>query len=212
MRQKVIQGLNWRYAVKEFDPSKKIPKEDLDTLLESLRLTASSFGLQLWEFVLVKNKDIRNQLLEKSWNQKQVVDASDMLVLCIKAEATEDHVNEYISHMVTARGTAVESFAGFKKTVMGFIGKKSPEQVEIWMRNQVYIALGNLLTTAALLGIDTCPMEGFVKSAYDKILSLDELGLKSVVACPLGYRLDSDKYASQAKVRFPLDKIVKVIE
>lgn len=211
MRQKVIESLNWRYAVKEFDPDKKIPQEDLDTLLESLRLTASSFGLQLWEFVLVKNPEVRQKLLEKSWNQKQVVDASDLLVLCIKAEATEEHVNNYIAQMVETRGGVPESFAGFKKVVMGFIGKKSPEQVETWMRNQVYIALGNLLTVAALLGIDSCPMEGIIKSGYDNILKLDEMGLKSVVACPIGYRLASDKYANLPKVRFPLEKIVKVI-
>lgn len=212
MRKKIIDSLNWRYAVKHFDPNKKISEEDMETLIDSLRLTASSFGLQLWEFVRVKNPAIRQKLCEKSWNQKQVIDASDLLVLCIKADATEEHVDQYIDMMVNIRGGDKDSFAGFKKTVMGFIKNKPNDQVDAWMRNQVYIALGNLLTVCALLGIDACPMEGIIKTAYDEILGLQKMGLRSVVACPVGYRDEKDKYANLPKVRFPVDMVLKVIE
>lgn len=212
MAHKLIEDLNWRYACKEFDKSKKISDSDFETLLESLRLTASSFGMQLWNFVVVKNNELREKLVEKSWGQKQVADASHLIVLCIKTDATESDVDAYIEDIVKTRGVEKETLAGFKNMLMGFISKKSLEQKHSWMKDQVYIALGTLLTVCASMRIDSCPMEGISPKGFDEVLNLEEKGLKAVLACPVGYRSENDKYSKIAKVRFSKERVITVID
>jgi nitroreductase/dihydropteridine reductase len=204
----ILQQLKWRYAVKKFDPLKKISQENFETLLESLRLTASSFGLQFWQFVVVENTQKRELLVEQSFHQRQVLDASHLLVLCSLKNPQEKDVDRYLQKQAVDRQQNLESLAGFKKVVMDFMNRKNPEAMRIWLDNQLYIALGNLLTTAAMLEIDACPMEGFSKLGYSKVLDLDTLGLQPVVVCPVGYRASDDKYASLAKTRFTQDQVV----
>lgn len=207
----IIEALNWRYATKEFDSSKKISDADLNTLVESLRLSPSSFGLQPWKFVLVEDQEKREALLPKSWNQKQVVDASHLFVLCRYEKFTDEDVDRFINDTATKRGQKPEEVEGYSNMIKGFLSRQDEATHIQWMNLQVYIALGFLMETAALLNIDACPMEGFSKPDYDEILGLPAKGLRSSVVCPVGYRAESDKYASLQKIRYDQsDVLIKI--
>lgn len=205
----LVTGLNWRYAVKKFDASKKISPKDWETLEEALVLTPSSYGIQPWNFIVVDNPKIREQLLPHSWNQKQVVDASHYVVFTIKAKLTEKDVAEFIDSIVEVRGGDRGSLVGYEKMMNAdFInGPRSSWQKE-WSARQVYIALGNLMTSAALMGVDTCPMEGLDPAKYDEILGLGQKGLTTLCACAVGYRSNDDAYAQAKKVRFAKNKVI----
>lgn len=206
----LIEDLNWRYACKEFDSTKKLSEEQVEILMESLRLTASSYGMQPWSFIRVTNSELREKLVEHSWNQKQVVDASDLIILCAKTDINEQLVDDYISDIVQTRGIEKESLAGFKKMMMYTVGW-SEERKAAWADKQIYIAMGTLLSTCAHLKIDSCPMEGFVPAKYDEVLGLKEMGLRSVLVCPVGYRSENDNYAKLAKVRADKEKVFKTL-
>lgn len=204
----IIQSLQWRYAVKKFDPSKRISDEQLSILLESLRLTPSSFWLQPWAFVLVEDVEIRNKLLPVSYHQSQVVDASHLLVLCRKTNLGENLVEDYISEATKMVWEDVSSLQAYKDMILWFV-KNTPEaNLKIWAEKQVYIALWNIMTVAANLEIDSCPMEWFSKNDYDSILWLEKLWLASVVTLPLWYRSISDPYAIKPKIRYELSDLV----
>lgn len=202
-----LEALSWRYATKEFDPSRTLSEEQLDLLKECLRLAPSSFGLQPWHFVIVTNQDIKESLVGASWGQAQVRDASHVFVLCRKQDTTVEDVDAYIADTAETRGQAVEDLQGFRDVMVGFIERMTQEQKIDWMARQIYIALSSLMTVAAYEGIDTCPMEGILPEKYSEILGLDAMGLVPILACPVGFRADSDKYASAAKVRYPADKV-----
>lgn len=200
--------LLWRYATKKFDPSKKIPQHQLSEVLESLRLAPSSFGLQPWKFIVVKNEALRKELKTHSWNQSQIVDASELVVLCALKNLDETYIKNYVRNIASERGVAVETLKSYEEMMIGFIKSRSPEQLSEWMKRQVYIALGFLMYSATALHIDSCPMEGFDGKKYDEVLKLDEQGLESVVLCTLGYRAQDDHYAEQKKVRFSAGEVL----
>ena len=202
----IIEKLNWRYATKKFD-TKKLSDEKLDILLESLRLSASSFGLQTWKFILVENTEIREKLVPASWGQQQVKDASHLLVFARPEKIDEKDVDVFITSIAEQRGVTTDSLAEYKAFISGFMSKMDEDQKAVWMSRQIYLALGNLLTVAAIEDVDTCPMEGFEPDKYDEILGLSEKGLKSVVVCPIGYRHADDKYSEIKKVRFSKEDI-----
>jgi nitroreductase len=204
----IIESLNWRYATKVFDPSKKVSDSDFEQILEALRLSPSSFGMQPWKFVVVNDPAIRESLVPHSWGQRQVADACRLLVLCRPLSITDADVDRFIQFTADERGIDASTLEGFGGMIKGFLGRMSDQQKAQWMKDQVYIALGNLMTTTAVMGIDACPMEGFVPQEYDRILNLADKGLTSVVACPVGYRSAEDKYAEFAKIRYPMDEIV----
>lgn len=199
----VLQVLNWRYATKMFDADKKIPTDTWSALEQSLVLAPSSFGLEPWKFFVIDDVAVRKKLLEASWNQSQVVDASHLVVLTIKTGLNESDVDRSMARTAEVRDVPMESLEGFSNTIKDFM--KNIPDVDHWSTRQVYIALSQLMTSAALLGIDTCPMEGFMPEKYDEILGLPEKGYHAVVVCALGYRSEEDKYAQRAKVRFPLE-------
>ncbi|MGD1854298.1 MAG: NAD(P)H-dependent oxidoreductase [Leptolyngbyaceae cyanobacterium] len=207
--ESVLQTLNWRYATKLFDASKKIPADTWSALEQSLVLAPSSFGLEPWKFFVVDDPAVRQTLLEASWNQSQVVDASHLVVLTIKTGLNEADVDRSMARTAEVRNVPLESLEGFSNTIKGFM--KSIPDVDQWSTRQVYIALSQLMTSAALLGIDTCPMEGFMPEKYDEILGLPEKGYHAVVVCAIGYRSEEDKQAQRAKVRFPLEDKVQHI-
>lgn len=206
----VLEALQWRYATKSFDPSRKIPAETWAAIEQSLVLTPSSFGMQPWKFFVVTHDGIRQQLLEHSWKQRQVVDASHLVVLAIKKDVDEAEVDRYMHSTAEVRQAPPESLEGFGKVIKGFLANPQMN-VNEWAAKQVYIALGQLMTAAALMGVDACPMEGFVPPKYDEILGLTEKGYASVLVCPLGYRAADDKYATTPKVRYPLSEMVEHI-
>jgi nitroreductase len=210
--ENVLKQLKWRYAVKKFDATKKIPAPVWQALEQSLVLAPSSFGLQPWKFFVVQNPQIREQLLPHSWGQKQVIDASHLIVLAIKKDVNEVDVNQYVQRMATVQKVPVENLEKFSAVVKGFL-KKPPYPLDIneWSAKQVYLALGFLMTCAAVLEIDTCPMEGFVPSEYNRILGLPEKGYSAVVVCPVGYRAADDYSADRPKIRFPTEEVVEYL-
>jgi nitroreductase len=206
----IIDALNWRYATKKFDPTKKISSADLDTILESLRLSPSSYGLQPWKFIVVKDEHTRAELRKSAWNQSQITDASDLIILCQFETMTSSHIDSYFESMAKTTGQAPEKLVGYKKMIQDSVNSISDEKAGAWMKQQVYIALGVATTTAAVLGIDSCPMEGFDNASFDLILGLQELGLKSAVLLPIGYRTADDAQASLKKTRFGINEVVIV--
>ncbi len=210
--EQLRQQLHWRYATKKFDPTKKIPDDVWQTLIESLVLAPSSFGLQPWKFLVVTNPDIRQTLVEHSWGQTQVADASHLVVLTIKKGVNAADVERYMHNISDVRHVPVENLQGFANVINGFLSKPPyPLDLDEWSKRQLYIALGQFMTSAALLGIDTCPMEGFNPPKYDEVLGLTGSDYTSVVVCPAGYRADDDKNAALPKVRYPVDAVVQYV-
>lgn len=208
----IIDQLNWRYAVKEFDSSKKLNKEQLETILECLRLSPSSFGLQPWKFIVVENEEIRKQLIPASYGQPQVADASHLIVFARPTSFGEAQIDEFLQSTCDAREVSLESITEYGDMMKGFMSRMDEDAIAAWAKNQIYIALGNLLTCCAIEKIDACPMEGFDPSVYDEVLELNSKGLSSSVLCPIGFRKEGDKYANLAKVRYETSRIIETIE
>ena len=207
----LISALNWRYATKVFDPSRKISEADLKTLLQSLVLTPSSFGLQPYRFLVVTDPQLRARLREASWGQGQVTDCSHLVVFLARQQMTEADVDHYIARIAKVRDDNPENLAPYRGMMVGTLvtGPKAASVSE-WAARQAYIALGQFMASAALLGLDTCPMEGLDPAKYDEILGLAGTPFRTIVACAAGYRAAADKYASLAKVRFPIEELVEM--
>lgn len=209
--ESLIASLRWRYATKKFDPTRKIPAETWDAIEESLVLTPSSFGLQPWKFMVIQNPGVRSLLLEESWKQPQVTDASHFVVLTARTDLDASDIDAWISRMSEVQGSAPEALAPLKGMIQGFAQAMSHEARHAWNVRQVYIALGQLMATAAALGIDTCPMEGLSAAGYDQILGLEGSDYATVVACALGYRADDDKYSQIPKARFDQSQVIEYV-
>jgi nitroreductase len=206
--EQLIQQLNWRYATKQFDPKRKISERHWAALEQSLLLTPSSFGLQPWAFIVVKDPALRAKLQPASWGQSQIVDASHLVVFASRTNLGDSDLDAYLARIAEVRRVAVGTLAGFRAIMAGSLMQGMDGAARgAWAKNQVYIALGNLLTAAAMLGIDACPMEGIDRAQYDAILGLPQKGLASAMAATLGYRAATDKYAGAPKVRFPKEKV-----
>ena len=207
----LISALNWRYATKVFDPSRKISEADLKTLLQSLVLTPSSFGLQPYRFLIITDPQVKAKLRDASLGQSQVTDCSHMVVFLARQQMTEADVDHLIQRIAKVRGVQADSLAGYKGMMMGsLVTGPRAGSVSEWAARQAYIALGQFMASAALLGLDSCPMEGLDPKKYDEILGLNNTPFRTVVACPVGYRAESDKYAQLAKVRFPVEELVEL--
>ena len=204
----LIDSLQWRYATKGFDTEKKIPTETWAAIEDSLVLTPSSFGLQPWKFITITDQDTKVDLLEHSWHQRQVVDCSHMVVLCARDGMDEADIDAWLDQLVETRGVTRESLEGYAGMMQGFFSTMDYGKRLAWAKNQVYIALGQLMTSAAVLGVDACPMEGIVPAEYDRILKLEDAGYATTVACAMGYRSADDKYAELPKVRFSSENIL----
>ena len=208
-REQLLEPLNWRYATKQFDPARKISDADWAALEEALILTPSSYGLQPWNFIVVTDPAIRQSLVPFSWGQRQPADCSHFVVFAIKKNFGVADINALLDRTVEVRGGDRSKLDAYGDMMIGDIvnGPRS-KWIKEWMARQAYIALGNFMTSAALLGIDTCPMEGMDPAKYDEILGLPERGLATVVACPAGYRSAGDKYALLPKVRFAAEQLI----
>lgn len=207
----VLNALQWRYATKQFDSARKIDAETWNAIEQSLILTPSSFGLQPWKFIVVADPAIRSELRAASWNQPQVTDASHLVVLTTRTDLTQNDIDAWINRMAEVQGCPTENFAPLAGMISGFSSSMSSDARRAWNSRQVYIALGQLMTTAAMLNIDTCPLEGIDPAAYDRALGLENSGYATVVACALGYRDAADKYASTLKARFDRSRVIEHI-
>ena len=206
----LLTQLRWRYAVKAFDTGRKIPAETWKALEEALVLSPSSYGLQPWRFLVVDDAAVRAELRPASWNQGQVTDASHYVVFAAKVRIEEADLDRFVARMSAVRGTPAEKLEPYRKVMLGdlVLGPRS-KVIADWSARQTYIALGNFMTAAAALGIDTCPMEGIDPPKYDEILGLAGSGYQTVVACAAGYRAAADRYAGAPKVRYPLEDVVR---
>ncbi len=203
----LTKQLQWRYATKVFDQSKKIPAQTWTAIEQSLILTPSSFGLQPWKFVVVTNDAVKAKLRAASWNQSQVTDCSHHVVLTAKRELNSNDITRLIASTAQQRGITVESLAAYQGMMSGFQSKGY--MTTEWAAKQCYIALGQLMAVCAVLGVDACPMEGFDPVQVDEILGLRAEGYSTAVCCSLGYRAASDKYAHLAKVRYSNGEVVR---
>ena len=208
--QELIERLRWRYAVKKFDATRTLDSATWQALEASLVLTPSSYGLQPWRFVVVTDPAVKAQLPAISWNQQQPKDCSHMICLAARKTMDESYVNRYIESIAQTRSLPSEAVAGYRNLLLSTVSNTVGKHLD-WNARQVYIALGQLMATAAFLQVDACPMEGIDTAAYDKLLGLTETDYTCVVGCALGYRHPEDKAASAAKVRFAAsDVIMKV--
>ena len=205
----LLHALHWRYATKKFDPAKKIPGADWHALEQALVLSPSSAGLQPWKFFIVTDPAMKARLRPASYGQPQVTDCSHFVVLTVRQGLGADHVDRHIGRMAEVRGLAPESLGKFRDMVNKNLDEaRGEERLDIWQTHQVYIALGQFMAAAALVGVDTCAMEGFDPKQVDEILGLAGTGYASVVCCAAGYRSADDKYATTKKVRFKPDDVI----
>ena len=208
--QSLLEQLQWRYAVKQFDATKKVTPEQWDVLEQALVLSPSSFGLQPWKFLVITDQKVKQDIKPMSWNQSQVTDCSHYVVFCTLTNVTEKHVDDYVQDMAKTRGVTAESLAGYRNMMVNdFVKGPRSSWVAEWTARQAYIALGTLMTAAASIGIDTCPFEGFVPEKYDSYFQLEKEGYRSVCACAVGFRAETDKYATAKKVRFDNSHLIK---
>lgn len=208
--QELLTQLRWRYATKRFDAQKTIPADTWSALEQALLLAPSSFGLQPWKFVVVTTPAVKQQLRAASWGQAQVTDASHYVVFAGLRTTTEADVDRFLQCQSQVRGTPLESMAGYRKVLVDFLAKGwASKDLAAWNARQGYIALGQFMAAAAMLGVDTCPMEGIDMAAYDRILGLDGSRYTTLCGCAAGYRASDDKYATAPKVRFPLGEVIE---
>ena len=201
MNKQLIEALEWRYACKKFDADKRISDTDLNTILDSIQLTPSSYGLQPIKVLLIETKELREQIKPIAWNQVQVVDASHLLVFCNFTEISEAYVDQHVTLMANTRNLPIEKLQGFGTHVKSSIASMDTDHVNQWTGKQTYIALGQVLLSCALLKIDATPMEGFDRKALDNLLDLSKDGLSASLLCPIGYRHAEDPYITLKKVR-----------
>jgi nitroreductase len=197
----IIDHLSWRYATKTFDENRKIEDDKLAILFKAFNLTATSYGLQPIKLLVLENKELQSKLVKHSMGQAQIAQASHVLVFCIETKIDADYIIDYFNRIKQIRNTPDKIIKPFKNFLVEDFSNKSPDNIESWAIKQAYLAMGNILTVCAIEGIDSCPMEGFDPNQYDKILGLDQKGLKSVLLLPIGYRSDDDMFSAFKKVR-----------
>ncbi len=206
----LLSALNWRYATKRFDRTRKIADADLEVLENALQLAPSSYGLQPFRFVVIRNPDLRKKLTPVSWNQPQIEECSHLVVVTARKSIDADYVDHFLKCISTTRGVSAESLDGFRKMMIGALVEGPQSKVSgFWSQRQAYLSIGFLLEAAALLGIDACPMEGFDPAAYDRILDLEKSEYGAVAIVALGYRSAEDAYQKLKKVRLPKNEIIQ---
>lgn len=196
-----LENQNWRYATKKFDASKKISETDLEFLKEAIRLSSSSFGLQLYKVFIVENPELRSKLQTAAYGQSQITEASHLIVFANQTAYNDADVDSYLDNATQTRSLPQGAMVGYGDYMKGFLNGVPEEFRSTWTSKQTYLALGNLLNAAAELKIDACPMEGFNPQQFNEILGLDKLNLNAAVVAPIGYRSDEDATQNYKKVR-----------
>lgn len=205
---KIIEQLNWRYATKKFDADKILSPDKIEVLKQAFNLTATSYGLQTIKLVIIKNKALREKLVAPAFNQKQVLNASHLLVICIQKDIQTEDVNRYYNSIKNIRNTPEHILKPYKDSLIKNMSTMGVDDRQQWSKNQAYIALGNLMTVCAIEQIDACPMEGFTPDKFDEILNLEAFGLKSVLLLPVGYRAEDDVFSGFKKVRKAIEDTI----
>ncbi|WPU94379.1 NAD(P)H-dependent oxidoreductase [Mucilaginibacter sabulilitoris] len=202
-----IEKLQWRAAVKKFNPNKKVTEEQLDSLLSAVQLAPSSYGLQPFKVIVVQDTETRAKLKAAGYNQPQITDSSALFVFAAETNLDENFGKKFVDLVASTRGVERESLEGLEQVILGTLSSRNDEQKVAWAHKQAYIALGVLLSAAADLGVDAGPMEGFDTEKFDEILGLKEKGLTTSVIAAVGFRADDDKYSKMIKVRRPKEEL-----
>lgn len=196
-----IETLQWRYATKRFQMGRDIPENDMEFLQEAIRLTPSSFGLQPYKVLIIRDSEIRKKLKEASWNQPQITESSVLFVFCSYRTVTDNDLDTFIEFVAKERDIPIEKLSGYREVMGGFVKQFTHESIVHWTAKQTYIALESLLLASAERHLDACPMEGFDSKAYDEILGLETKGLHASVIAAVGYRSQEDIAQHNRKVR-----------
>ena len=204
----IIESLEWRYACKKFDTSKKLTETQIETLKKAFNLTPTSFGLQPVKMIIIKDQELKDQIFPLAYYQEQVKTCSHLFIICMETVVDENTIDHYFDYEKKVRGTSEEVVGTFRKQLKEMYSKMPKEDIERSSVHQTYIVLGNLMTVCAVEGIDNCPMEGFIPSKIDDLLALKDKNLKSVLMLPVGYRAEDDIMIGMKKVRKPLDDII----
>lgn len=197
----LIESLNWRYATKKFDVSKRVSAKDINTLKESIRLAATSYGLQPFKVKIVEDNSIKELLKNESFNQSQITDCSHVFVFSHLTQITDDFIDNYIQLCADERNLALDKLTGYGNFMKTALGNLTASEFHNWASKQAYIGMANLLTACAEMRIDACPIEGFNTEKYNEILNLGEQNLSACVVVTVGYRSDDDSTQYLKKVR-----------
>jgi len=208
MATNIIEQLQWRYATKKFDETKKLSKEKINLLKEAFNLTATSYGLQPLKLVVVSNAEIIQKLMPISYNQAQIGSASHILILCTETLVDSAYIKNYFDLVEKTRNTPREILSSFEEYLITSFSEKTLEDIETWAAKQVYLVMGSLLTVCAMAEIDSCPIEGFEPEKYDEFLNLSKKGLRSVLVLAVGYRAEDDLFSDFKKVRKGVEEVV----
>ena len=203
----LLESLNWRYAAKRMTGA-KVSEDKLDLLLEAIRLSASGFGLQPYQVLIIENPELKAKIQPIAYGQPQIVESSHLLVFAAWNEVTEDKINHFINTVSKQRNVPLEALGDYKNAIAGSLLKLPQDVQATWAAKQVYLAMGTALTAAAELRIDTTPMEGFAPAQLDELLGLKEKGLHSVLMLAVGERhTEADYMTGAAKVRYPKEEL-----
>ena len=189
----------WRYATKKFDSDKTIDEKEMNILKESIRLSPSSYGLQLFKVLVIENKELKDKLKGVSFNQSQISDCSALFVFCNFTKVTSSDIDGFIQLKSSVQDIMISNLSKYGDFLKSTLLTMPSEEVSIWTANQVYIALGNLMTSCAALKIDSCPIEGFQADKYNDILNLKNMN--AAVVASVGYRSNDDLSQESEKVR-----------
>ena len=203
----IKEALEWRYATKKFDADKKIDDATFGNLLEALRLSPSSYGLQPWKFIVVNSKELREKISVVGYGQPQITEASHLIIFANKKNIDDNLVDEYLQFVSKEKNIDILNLEGLGKMMKGSFAGKTNEELRSWAAHQAYLALGVFLTSCAMSGIDACPMEGFDSIKLDEVLGLSALNLESKAMIAVGYRRESDSHALDKKIRFPKEEV-----
>lgn len=209
---KIIDSLNWRYATKSFDTTKKVSEQDLNTIIEAFRLSASSFWLEPWKLIVVENSELKNKLVEQSYGQTQVWEASHILVFTRKKDINDEYIDLFLNNVAEITWATRENLKWYEDVMKWNIWKMDENSKKSWAEQQVYLSLWNVMTVLAEMKIDSCAIWGFNPAWYDELLNLEKKGLASVVVLPIGYRSENDKHSKSPKVRFSIDEVSEIIK
>ncbi len=206
----ILAALHWRYAVKKFDPTRKLTAEEWGKLEQALVLSPSSYGLQPYHFIVVTDAALREQLKPAAYDQSQVTDCSHLVVFAARTDVTTEDVGHYMDRIGQVRGVDRSQLAHYENIILGDVVNGPRHEIAAgWCARQAYIALGNLMTVAALTAVDICPMEGFSTPKFDEVLGLSGRGLTAVVLAAVGHRAHDDGAASLPKVRMSDEELVE---
>lgn len=207
----LLDALKWRYAIKKMDASKKVAEHDIAQIQEAVKLSATSYGLQPFKVLNIKNQELRQKLQPLAWNQSQITEASHLFIFCNQLEVTDRDVEEYIELKAKISGIDTKALSGYGDFVKVKMKEKSSVEMEGWTAKQTYIALSSALAMCAELKIDATPIEGFEVSAFNEKLSLNEKGLNAAVLLAVGYRDAEDGQQNAPKVRKSIAQLFEEI-